>query len=120
MREDQKRCPKCGAGLTIALVEGKLCWAYQAAEIVGIQHMHENGFCYCCHEHVQVADQPPAMIEKGAADASLRSHLTTSNRGDHLPLYPYEEVKEACLSPPRRAGKGAIPLDRLKRNAPPA
>jgi len=92
LREDQKRCPKCGAVLTIALVEGKLCWAYQPAEIFGIQHMLEKGFCNCCHEHVVVADSPPSMIEKGAADASLLSHLTTSKQGDHLPLYRYEEV----------------------------
>jgi transposase len=92
LRPDQKHCPKCGAVLTIALVEGKLCWAYQPAEIFGIQHMHEKGFCNCCHEHVEVADKPPSMIEKGAADASLLSHLTTSKQGDHLPLYRYEEV----------------------------
>ncbi|MFQ5464053.1 MAG: IS66 family transposase [Phycisphaerae bacterium] len=92
LRDDQKRCPKCGAVLTIALVEGKLCWAYQPAEIFGIQHMLEKGFCNCCHEHVVVADSPPSMIQKGAADASLLSHLTTSKQGDHLPLYRYEEV----------------------------
>ncbi len=86
LRDDQKQCPKCGAVLTIALVEGKLCWAYQPAEIFGVQHMHEKAFCNCCYEHVQVADKPPAMIEKGAADASLLSHLTTSKQGDHLPL----------------------------------
>jgi len=90
--QDQKQCPKCGAVLTIALVEGKLCWAYQPAEIFGIQHMLEKGFCNCCHEHVVVADSPPAMIEKGAADASLLAHLTTSKQGDHLPLYRYEEI----------------------------
>lgn len=92
LRDDQKVCPKCGAVLTIALVEGKLCWAYQPAEIFGIQHMLEKGFCNCCHEHVEVADKPPSMIEKGAADASLLSHLTTSKQGDHLPLYRYEEI----------------------------
>jgi hypothetical protein len=27
LRDDQKHCPKCGAVLTIALVESKLCWA---------------------------------------------------------------------------------------------
>ncbi len=74
------------------VVEGKLRWAYQPAEIFGIQHLHEKGFCNCCHEHVQVADKPPAMIEKGAADASLLAHLTTSKQGDHLPLYRYEEI----------------------------
>jgi transposase len=87
LREDQKQCPKCGAALAIHLVEGKLCWAYQPAEIFGIQHLHEKGFCNGCHEHVQLADKPPEMIEKGAADASLLSHLTTSKQGDHLPLY---------------------------------
>jgi len=92
LRDDQKQCPKCGAVLTIAIVEGKLCWAYQPAEIFGIQHLHEKAFCNGCHEHVQVADTPPSMIEKGAADASLLSHLTTSKQGDHLPLYRYEEV----------------------------
>jgi len=92
LREDQKICPKCGAVLTIALVEGKLCWAYQPAEIFGIQHMLEKGFCNCCHEHVVVADTEPSMIEKGAADASLLAHLTTSKQGDHLPLYRYEEI----------------------------
>jgi transposase len=92
LREEQKQCPKCGAVLTITLVEGKLCWAYQPAEIFGVQHVHEKGFCNGCHEHVQLADQPPAMIEKGAADASLLAHLTTSKQGDHLPLYRYEEV----------------------------
>ena len=35
---------------------------------------------------------PPAMIEKGAADASLLAHLTTCKQGDHLPLYRYEEI----------------------------
>jgi transposase len=92
LRADQRQCPKCGSVLTIALIEGKLCWAYQPAEIFGVQHMLEKGFCNCCHEHVQVADTPPAMIEKGAADASLLSHLTTSKQGDHLPLYRYEEI----------------------------
>ena len=92
LRDDQKQCPKCGAVLTIALVDGKLCWAYQPAEIYGLQHMHEKGFCNCCHEHVQVADMPPSMIEKGAADASLLAHLTTCKQGDHLPLYRYEEI----------------------------
>jgi len=92
LQDHQKVCPKCGAVLTIALVEGKLCWAYQPAEIFGVQHMLEKGFCNCCHEHVVVADQPPSIIEKGAADASLLSHLTTSKQGDHLPLYRYEEI----------------------------
>ena len=92
LRADQKQCPKCGTVLTIVLVEGKLCWAYQPAEIYGIQHLHEKGFCNGCHEHVELADQPPSMIEKGAADASLLSHLTTSKQGDHLPLYRYEEI----------------------------
>lgn len=92
LRDDQKVCPKCGAVLAIALVKGKLCWAYQPAEIFGIQHMLEKGFCNCCHEHVVVADTEPSMIEKGAADASLLSHLTTSKQGDHLPLYRYEEI----------------------------
>lgn len=92
LRDDQKMCPKCGAVLTIALVEGKLCWAYQPAEIFGIQHMLEKGFCNCCHEHVVVADTEPSLIEKGAADASLLAHLTTSKQGDHLPLYRYEEI----------------------------
>jgi len=32
------------------------------------------------------------MIEKGAADASLLAHLTTSKQGDHLPLYRNEEI----------------------------
>ena len=92
LREDQKQCPKCGAVLTIALVEGKLCWAYQPAEIFGLQHMLERGFCNCCREYVVTADQPPSMIDKGAADASLLSHLTTSKQGDHLLLYRYEEI----------------------------
>jgi transposase len=92
LRKDQKQCPKCGAVLTIAVVEGKLCWAYQPAEIFGVQHLHEKAFCNCCHEHVELADAPPAMIEKGAADASLLAHLTTSKQGDHLPLYRYEEI----------------------------
>lgn len=92
LRDDQKACPKCGAVLTIAVIKGKLCWAYQPAEIFGIQHLLEKGFCNGCHDHVAVAGQPPAMIEKGAADASLLSHLTTSKQGDHLPLYRYEEI----------------------------
>ena len=92
LSEDEKQCPKCGAVLTIALIEGKLCWAYQPSEIFGIQHMYEKGFCNGCHEHVQLADSPPTMIEKGAADASLLAHLTTSKQGDHLPLYRYEEI----------------------------
>jgi hypothetical protein len=44
------------------------------------------------NETVVVADKPPEMIEKGAADASLLAHLTTSKQGDHLPLYRYEEI----------------------------
>jgi len=92
LRDDQKHCPKCGAVLTITVVEGKLCWAYQPAEIFGIQHLLEKAFCNGCHEHVQVADQPPSMIDKGVADASLLAHVTTSKQGDHLPLYRYEEV----------------------------
>ena len=64
--DDQKHCPKCGAVLTIAIVEGKLCWAYQPAEIFGVQHLHEKGFCNCCHEHVKVADAPPSMIDTEA------------------------------------------------------
>ena len=92
LRDDQKQCPQCGTVLTIVLVEGKLCWAYQPAEIYGVQHLHEKGFCNSCHEHVELADQPPSMIEKGAADASLLSHLTTSKQGDHLPMYRYEEI----------------------------
>ena len=92
LREDQKQCPKCGSVMTIAIVEGKLCWAYQPAEIFGIQHLLEKAFCNCCREHVLVAEQEPAMIEKGAADASLLAHLTTSKQGDHLPLYRYEEM----------------------------
>ncbi len=94
LREDQKACPKCGSVLVLVLVEGALRWAYQPAEIFGVQHMHEKGFCNCCQEHVVLADKPPEMIEKGAADASLLSHLTTSKGGDHLPLYRYEEI---CL-----------------------
>ena len=92
LQEDQKHCTKCGSALTITVVEGKLCWAYQPAEIYGIQHLHEKGFCNGCHEQVQQADKPPEMIEKGAADASLLAHLTTSKQGDHLPLYRYEEI----------------------------
>lgn len=92
LREDQKACPKCGAALFIVLIEGCLRWAYRPAKIYGIQHMLEKGFCNCCNEHVVTADKPPEMIEKGAADASLLSHLTTSKQGDHLPLYRYEET----------------------------
>ena len=54
--------------------------------------MHEKGFCSCCHEHVVQAEKPPQMIEKGAADAALLAHLTTCNKGDHLPTYRYEEI----------------------------
>ena len=89
---EQKVCPKCGAPLVIVLVDGLLQWAHRPAEIYGIQHVHEKGFCQCCHEHVVVAGKPPQMIEKGAADASLLAHLTTSNKGDHLPTYRYEEI----------------------------
>lgn len=89
---EQKVCPKCDAPLVIVLVDGLLQWAHRPAEIYGIQHVHEKGFCQCCHEHVVVADKPPQMIEKGAADASLLAHLTTSNKGDHLPTYRYEEI----------------------------
>ena len=71
MSDEQKVCPKCGAVLVIAIVQGRLCWAYQPASIFGIQHLHEKGFCNCCHEHVSVAAGPAQMIEKGAADASL-------------------------------------------------
>ncbi len=92
LSENEKICPKCGSVLVIAIVKGRLCWAYQPASIFGIQHLHEKGFCNCCHEHVTVADGPPQMIEKGAADASLLAHLTTSKQGDHLPLYRYEEI----------------------------
>jgi len=92
LSDDQKICPKCGAVLVIAIVKGRLCWAYQPASIFGVQHMHEKGFCNGCQEHVQVAGSPPQMIEKGAADASLLAHLTTSKQGDHLPLYRYEEI----------------------------
>ena len=89
---EQKVCPKCGVPLVIVLVDGLLQWAHRPAEIYGIQHVHEKGFCQCCHEHVVVADKPPQMIEKGAADASLLAHLTTANKGDHLPTYRYEEI----------------------------
>ena len=89
---EQKVCPKCDAPLVIVLVDGLLQWAHRPAEIYGIQHVHEKGFCQCCHEHVVVADKPPQMIEKGAADASLLAHLTTANKGDHLPTYRYEEI----------------------------
>ena len=92
LNENQKQCPKCGAVLVITLVDGCLRWAYQPAEIFGIQHQLEKGFCNCCHEHVVTADAPPEMIAKGAADASLLAHLTTSKQGDHLPLYRYEEI----------------------------
>lgn len=92
LTDEQKVCPKCGAPLVIVLVDGLLQWAHRPAEIYGIQHVHEKGFCQCCHEHVVVADKPPQMIEKGAADASLLAHLTTSNKGDHLPTYRYEEI----------------------------
>ncbi|NLS96381.1 MAG: hypothetical protein GXX96_29945 [Planctomycetaceae bacterium] len=92
LTDEQKVCPKCGAPLVIVLVNGLLQWAHRPAEIYGIQHVHEKGFCQCCHEHVVVADKPPQMIEKGAADASLLAHLTTSNKGDHLPTYRYEEI----------------------------
>ena len=89
---EQRVCAKCGAPLVIVLVDGLLQWAHRPAEIYGIQHIHEKGFCQCCHEYVVVADKPPQMIEKGAADASLLAHLTTSNKGDHLPTYRYEEI----------------------------
>jgi len=92
LTDEQKVCPKCGAPLVIVLVNGLLQWAHRPAETYGIQHVHEKGFCQCCHEHVVVADKPPQMIEKGAADASLLAHLTTSNKGDHLPTYRYEEI----------------------------
>lgn len=92
LREDQKMCHQCGATLTITLVKGCLRWAYRPAKIYGIQHMLEKGFCNCCYCHVETADAPPEMIEKGAADASLLAHLTTSKQGDHLPLYRYEEI----------------------------
>lgn len=92
LREDQKCCAKCGAPLVIVLVQGAEQWSYQPSEIFGLIHLHEKGFCNCCHDHVVVADKPPQLIEKGAADASLLAHLTTSKQGDHLPLYRYEEI----------------------------
>jgi len=92
LTDEQKVCPKCDAPLVIVLVDGLLQWAHRPAEIYGIQHVHEKGFCQCCHEHVVIAGKPPQMIEKGAADASLLAHLTTSNKGDHLPTYRYEEI----------------------------
>lgn len=92
LRDDQKHCPKCGAQLVIVLVDGALQWCFQPSEIYGLQHVHEKGFCRCCHEHVVQADKPPQMIEKGAADAALLAHLTTCNKGDHLPTYRYEEI----------------------------
>jgi transposase len=92
LREDQKCCAKCGASLVIVLVQGAEQWSYRPSEIFGLIHMHEKGFCNCCHDHVVVADKPPQMIQKGAADASLLAHLTTSKQGDHLPLYRYEEI----------------------------
>ena len=92
LTDEQKVCPKCDAPLVIVLVDGLLQWAHRRAEIYGIQHVHEKGFCQRCHEHVVVADKPPQMIEKGAADASLLAHLTTANKGDHLPTYRYEEI----------------------------
>lgn len=92
LEEDQKHCPKCGTLLAIVLVDGALQWCYRPAEIYGLQHVHEKGFCQCCHEHVVRADKPPQMIEKGAADAALLANLTTSTKGDHLPTYRYEEI----------------------------
>lgn len=92
LAEDQKQCAKCGAVLVIVLVEGALQWCFRPAEIFGLQHLHEKGFCPCCHEHVVQAEKPPQMIEKGAADAALLAHLTTCNKGDHLPTYRYEEI----------------------------
>lgn len=92
LRDDQKICPSCQAALTIRLVKGCLRWAYRPAKIFGVQHLLEQGFCNCCHCHVVTADAPPEMIDKGAADATLLAHLTTSKQGDHLPLYRYEEI----------------------------
>ena len=92
LRDDQKHCRQCGAVLVIVLVKGAEQWGFRPAEVFGIDHFHEKGFCNCCHEHVEQADKPPQMIEKGAADASLLAHLTTSKQGDHLPLYRYEEI----------------------------
>lgn len=92
LSEDQRHCHKCGAALVIVLVQGGVQLGYRPAEVFGIEHHHEKGFCNCCHEHVVQADKPPQMIEKGAADASLLAHLTTSKQGDHLPLYRYEEI----------------------------
>jgi transposase len=92
LREDQKQCTKCGAQLVIVLVDGALQWCFRPAEIYGLQHVHEKGFCQCCHEHVVQAEKPPQMIEKGAADAALLAHVTTCNKGDHLPTYRYEEI----------------------------
>lgn len=58
--------------------------------------MLEKGFCNGCHEYVEVANTPPSMIEKGAADASLLSHLTTSKQGDH-PEYHLEINRKTRL-----------------------
>lgn len=92
LKDDQKHCAKCGASVVIVLVNGALQWCFKPSEIYGLQHIHEKGFCNCCHEYVVQADKPPQMIEKGAADAALLAHLTTCNKGDHLPMYRYEEI----------------------------
>ena len=90
---EQKVCPKCDAPLVIVLVDGLLQWAHRPAEIYGIQHVHEKGFCQCCHEHVVVADKPPQMIEKGAADASLLGSPDDREQGVTIcPPTAHEEI----------------------------
>jgi len=112
-----------------------VCWAmqrigeevseryhYEPPKIWVERHVRPKFSCSHCHEGVHIAANPPTILPKSNASASLLAHLITSKFVDGMPIYricQQLQRQEVRLSPGtaggwvNAAGEAVLPLINL-------
>lgn len=88
VRQEQRRCPKCGGEDFTALGEGKATTVYEyvPARLVKQVHVQETLACRC-GGYVLTAEGAPKAVEQGQYGPGLMAHVVTAKCADSIPFY---------------------------------
>jgi transposase len=87
--EEQKLCTACATPHPLERIGHELreCYRFEPPKISVEEHIRWTYACTHTHEQVITAPNPPTLLPKTMASASLIAHLVTAKFNDNIPLY---------------------------------
>ena len=104
VREEQRRCPKCGGHDFRPVGKGKetVVYEYVPARVERHVHIQEKLACRC-GEYIVTAEGPARVVEGGSYGPGLMAHIVTEKCLDSLPLHRQEKQFKRLGIPIARA-----------------